>query len=135
MQHFRPRDYLALILPALLCVSLKLATAQTNPVPEGATGVEGTISAGPAHGGPVRAGVSGSMPLARMAFAVKQGDGVVTTFQTDVQGHFRVLLPAGHYTVVRKDYTSSIGSYGPFPVEVSAGKMTSVRWECDTGMR
>jgi len=135
MQNFRPRDYLALILPALLFVSLTLAAAQTSPAPEGTAGIEGTISAGPAHGGPVRAGVSNSMPLARMAFAVKQGDEVVTTFQTDDQGHFRVLLAAGHYTVVRKDYTSAIGSYGPFPVKVTAGKMTSVRWECDTGMR
>jgi len=83
----------------------------------------------------VRAGASSSAPLAGMAFVVKQGDEVVTTFQTDDRGHFRVLLPAGHYTVARKDYASAIGSYGPFPVEVSPGKMTSVRWECDTGLR
>ncbi len=70
-----------------------------------------------------------------MQFAVKQDDEVVTTFQTDDQGHFRIQLPAGHYSVVRKDYSSAIGSYGPFPVEVIAGKMTSVRWECDTGLR
>jgi hypothetical protein len=121
------------ILSAILCVSLTLA--QTSPAPEAATGIEGTISARPARGGPERAGVSSSVPLAKMEFAVKRGDEVVTTFQTDDQGHFRVVLPAGHYTVLRKNYASSIGSYGPFPVEVSLGKMTSVHWECDTGLR
>ena len=70
-----------------------------------------------------------------MTFAVKQGDEVATTFQTDDQGHFRVLLPPGHNTVMRKDYTSAVGSYGPFPVDVSAGKITNVQWQCDTGLR
>jgi hypothetical protein len=30
---------------------------------------------------------------------------------------------------------SGIGKYGPFDVDVVAGKMTRVTWECDTGIR
>ncbi len=134
MPNFRC-DYLPFLVLAVLCAFVLSAAAQTNSPGQGTSGIEGTISAGPVHGGPVRADAPGSAALAGMAFVVKQDDKVVTTFQTDEQGHFRVLLPRGHYTVVRKDHTSSIGSYGPFPVEVSPGKMTTVRWECDTGLR
>ena len=66
---------------------------------------------------------------------VKQGDRVITSFQTDKQGDFRVLLDPGHYTVVRKDYAGAVGNYGPFEVDVSRSKMTSVNWSADTGLR
>ena len=75
------------------------------------------------------------MPLANMVFVVKQGEQMVTTFQTDEQGHFRIGLAPGHYTIARKDLTRAVGHYGPFEVEVSPGKMTRVQWECDTGLR
>jgi len=86
-------------------------------------------------GGPTRQGTPDSRPLANIAFEVKQGDRVITTFQTDGEGHFRQLLTPGQYTVVRKDLKSSIGHYGPFDVSVSPGKMTAVQWKCDTGIR
>ncbi len=111
--------------------------AQVSPAPAkgSATGVEGVISAGPVHGGPVRQGGSDSRPLPNMTFEVKQGSRVLTSFQTDDQGRFRILLEPGHYTITRKDYAGAIGSYGPFETDVSQGKMTSVRWDCDTGLR
>ena len=119
----------------ILAPCLAVAQTQPKPTPEGSAGIEGTISAGPAQGGPSKEGGSNSRPLVETAFEVKQGDRVITSFQTDAQGHFRVLLEPGHYTISRKDYTSAVGSYGPFEVEVSRGKMAAVRWECDTGLR
>jgi hypothetical protein len=70
-----------------------------------------------------------------MSFEVRQGDRVIASFQTNEQGHFRQALAPGHYTVVRKDWKSAVGSYGPFEVVVSQGEMTAVEWKCDTGLR
>jgi hypothetical protein len=125
------------VFSALIVLAPRLALAQTQPsrTPASRTGIEGTISASPAQGGPSKEGGSHSRPLANMAFEVKQGDRVVSSFQTDAQGHFRVLLEPGHYTISRKDYTTAVGFYGPFEVEVSRGKMATVQWECDTGLR
>lgn len=126
---------LLLFVLASLFPCLTLAQVTPSPKPDDGTGIEGTISAGPVRGGPIREGEPSSAPMANMAFVVKQGDKVVTSFETDDRGYFRVLLDPGHYTVARKDYSSAIGKYGPFGVDVSQGKMTSVSWNCDTGMR
>jgi hypothetical protein len=122
---------------ALVGLFLGFAQAETQvtSTPDTATGIEGTISLSPVQGGPVRQGSPDSKPLANMAFEVKQGDRVITSFQTNDQGYFRVSLKSGHYTISRKDWKAAIGSYGPFEVDVSQGKMTEVRWNCDTGLR
>jgi hypothetical protein len=59
----------------------------------------------------------------------------VASFTTDDQGRFRVSLAAGHYTVSKEGKKRGIGHFGPFPVDVVAGQMTKVAWECDTGIR
>jgi hypothetical protein len=112
-----------------------MAQMTPNPGLAEASGIEGTISAGPTRGGPVRRDEPSSAPVSNMSFLVKQGDRVITSFQTDKQGDFRVLLDPGHYTVVRKDYAGAVGNYGPFEVDVSRSKMTSVNWSADTGLR
>ena len=109
-----------------------LALAQSDPAP--ASGVEGSILISPVTGGPVRQGAADTKPLPATEFLVKQGDRVVTSFKTDAEGRFRVSLGPGHYSVVRKE-RSAVGSYGPFEVEVAAGKMSTVQWKCDTGLR
>jgi hypothetical protein len=111
------------------------ASAQPTPQPDNATGVEGVISVSPIHGGPARAGIPNSRPLANTAFVVENEKGTVASFQTDEQGRFRISLAAGHYTISLKDRKGGIGRYGPFPVDVVAGKTTTVEWHCDTGMR
>ena len=125
---------LALALTTLLSC-LAMAQMTPNPGSAEASGIEGTISAGPTRGGPVRRDELSSAPVSNMSFLVKQGDRVITSFQTDKQGDFRVLLDPGHYTVVRKDYAGAVGNYGPFEVDVSRSKMTSVNWSADTGLR
>jgi len=114
-----------------------LALTQTQPTPaaDGSTGFEGIISMTPIQGGPTRQGEPDSKPLAKMAFEVKQAGRVIKSFQTDDRGQFRVELKPGHYTIARKDWKGAIGSYGPFEVEITQGKMKKVEWKCDSGLR
>jgi hypothetical protein len=109
-----------------------LGLAQTQPA---ASGVEGTITISPIRGGPVRQGAATSQPLADTAFEVKHDGQVVASFQTDAKGQFKVMLPSGHYTISRQQKAGAIGSYGPFEVDVSTGKMAAVQWDCDSGLR
>jgi hypothetical protein len=112
-------------------------SSQTSPTPapEAGTGVEGVITLGPTHGGPIRPGISSSKPLANATFVVENEKGTATSFTTDDQGRFRISLAPGQYTVSLKDKKGGIGRYGPFDVDVVAGQMTKVEWQCDTGMR
>ena len=129
----------------LQCLSLvgfltfaAFCAAQTSPtpIPETAdTGIEGVITLGPTHGGPVRPGMISSRPLANATFIVGNENGAVAEFTTDDQGRFKVSLAPGHYTVTKKDKQKGIGRYGPFEVDVTAGQVTKVEWQCDTGMR
>ncbi len=102
---------------------------------EAATGIEGLISISPIKAGPVRADAPGSKPLPNATFAVENQNGEIASFTTDNEGHFQVFLPPGHYKVSLKGRTSSIGRFGPFEAEVTAGRMTKVQWECDSGIR
>ena len=59
----------------------------------------------------------------------------MASFKTDDQGRFRISLPSGHYTISRKGGKATVGSYGPFEVDVAAGQIKRVQWNCDTGIR
>ena len=119
--------------PSILSCCLLLAA--TLPASEPQTGVEGVITVGPVHGGPARIGVPDSRPLANATFIAQNEEGIATSFTTDDQGHFRLSLEPGHYTVSLKDKKGGIGHYGPFEADVVVGQMTKVDWRCDTGMR
>ena len=99
------------------------------------TGIEGLITISPIQPGPIRADTPGSKPLANTAFVVESQKGQVASFTTDDQGHFRIPLAPGHYTVAIKGRKSSIGHFGPFEADVVSGKMTKVEWQCDSGIR
>jgi hypothetical protein len=125
------------IIPALLVLFSCFSSAETQPTPapETGTGLEGVITVSPIRGGPSRADLPDSGPLANVAFVVENERGAVTSFTTDDQGQFRISLAPGHYTVSRGGKKGGIGKFGPFEVDVVAGKMTSVQWKCDTGIR
>ncbi len=112
-----------------------LAETESTPKPEAKTGLEGVISAGPVYGGPSRRDAPDSKPLANIEFLVEKENGTVASFKTDDQGRFRISLPSGHYTISRKDWKASVGGYGPFEVDVAAGQIKKVQWNCDTGIR
>jgi hypothetical protein len=112
-----------------------VADAPPTSSPAAGTGIEGTILISPAQGGPTRQGASDSKALPNTAFIVQQGERTVASFVTDAQGAFRVSLPPGHYTIVKKDWKGGMGSFGPFAVDVIQGQLKSVQWTCDTGIR
>ena len=124
------------VLAVLVMISsFPAANSQSTPAPESNTGLEGVITISPIHPGPTRIDVPDSKPLPNTAFVVENEKGEVASFTTDDQGRFRVSLPAGHYTVSTKGKKGGIGRFGPFNVDVAAGKMTTVQWDCDTGIR
>jgi hypothetical protein len=117
----------------LLMMSAVFSIGQT---PSGAeTGIEGVIVISPTKPGPIRADSPGSIPLANAAFVVQNEKSEVASFATDDQGRFRISVPPGHYKVSIKRNGPAIGRYGPFEVDVAPGKMTTVQWECDSGIR
>ena len=99
------------------------------------TGFEGVITLAPSRPGPAREGASGSVPLAGTTFLVEKDGRAVTSFVTNAEGAFRVLLEAGHYTVALKDRKNSPGKFGPWEIDVAPEKITKVEWRCDSGMR
>ena len=100
------------------------------------TGIEGMIAVSPIRPGPIRAGseLPNAAPLTNATFRVTSNEGSVTTFTTDTQGHFRVSLKPGHYSVLLAENRFP-RPCGPFEIDVEAGKMTEVEWRCDSGMR
>jgi hypothetical protein len=126
-----PRRELGLIL-LLIAMASCFSLAQT----QSATGIEGVVTIAPIHPGPIKKDMPGPVPFANGTFVVQNQAGIViASFTTDAEGRFQVVVPPGHYTVSRKDRESEPGYFGPFDIDVIAGKMTTVEWRCDSGMR
>ncbi len=106
-----------------------------SPSPGAATGLEGVVTISPIVGGPVHQGVPSSKPLPNTEFVVRMKTEEVASFTTDAEGKYRVTLPPGQYNVLARDQKHKFGGWGPFPVEVAAGKMTSNNFDCDSGLR
>ena len=119
---------------ALLALSSVFCSAQTQS--PSVTGIEGVINVSPTRPGPIRAGsdIPNAAPLPSAVFTVGNEKGTVTSFTTDSEGRFRVLLKPGKYVVVLAEHRFP-RPCGPFDVDVVSGKMTKVEWRCDTGMR
>ena len=98
------------------------------------TGIEGVITVSPAGPGPQREGMPSKAPVADTRFVIKQGEKTVASFVTDATGHFRVTLPPGHYIVSREEGGAAIGNWR-FEIDVAPGKMATVDWTADSGMR
>jgi hypothetical protein len=118
----------------LLGLSSSFTLAET-PSPEAGSGIEGVILVSPAMPGPTREGMPESKPVANVTWTVQNEKGDVASFTTDGEGRFHVSLPPGHYTVTRQKRASGFGHFGPFDVDVAPGKMTTVEWKCDSGIR
>ena len=127
-----PRTYTAIIGAALIALFSVTAVAET-PAP-GSSGIEGTVLVSPSRPGPIRKDEGPSVaPVRNAQFAVKAGDATVATFTTDGEGRFQVVLPPGHYVVMREG-AGRIGRWR-FEADVVAGQVTKVNWTADSGMR
>jgi len=120
--------------PVLLLIVMANCFSSAQTQSESATGIEGVITIAPIHPGPVREGVPSSAPLANAAFTVANEKGTVTSFTTDAQGRFRISLAPSRYQVSQNGKTG-IRRCGPVEVDIVVGKMTTVEWQCDSGMR
>jgi Carboxypeptidase regulatory-like domain len=127
---------LARALTALMLLIMDVSFSAAAQTPSGTeTGIEGVITISPTKPGPVRVDAPASQPLANATFVVERENAEVASFTTDDHGRFRVQLPPGHYKVSIKGRKTTIGRFGPFEVDVVADKMTSVQWNCDSGIR
>ena len=117
------------------CVMSYSTTAHSSPAPDANTGIEGVITISPIRPGPIRQDEPVSKPLPNTTVVVENQNGPVKSFTTDNEGKFSVILAAGHYKISKQGEARKIGRFGPFEVDVVAGKMTKVQWDCDTGMR
>jgi hypothetical protein len=130
--RLQPLSLIAFLTFAGFC----FAETSPTPMPETVeTGIEGVITVSPTRGGPVRPGVANSAPLGGATFVVANQKGAVAEFTTDEKGRFKVSIAPGRYTVTKKERQTGIGRYGPFDVDVAAGQVTKVEWQCDTGKR
>lgn len=125
-------SFAILLLTSFSCLA---QTATPASAAKPVSGLTGTIVLSGASGGPVKMGVPDSIPLAQITFVVQREGEAVATFTTDSHGQFQVPLPAGHYAIVRKDWKSRVGFFGPFAADVREGALTVVRWNCETGMQ
>ena len=116
----------------VICVVFAaLGTLRSEPE----TGLDGVVITSPSKPGPTIQGESDWAPVSDVAFVVEQRDRAVATFITDRQGRFKVSLPPGRYTVKMKNGKPKIGGCGPYEVQVLAGQITQLRWECDHQLR
>ena len=121
------------LIGALLLMSGTVTSGQNSPDP--ATGIWGIVTVSPTRPGPTRLGAEKSVaPLPNAAFTVATDKGPLASFTTGADGKFRVSLQPGHYVVSMNEQRFP-RPCGPFEVDVVAGKMTDVAWNCDTGMR
>jgi hypothetical protein len=110
-------------------------TTQAEMPSPNTSGIEGTIVVSPSRPGPILKDEGPSVaPVGNSQFAVKAGDAIIKTFTTDNDGHFQVALPPGHYLVLREGAAPGVGRWS-FEADVVAGRVTTVKWTADSGMR
>jgi len=121
---------------ALAVLTMCASFLQGQTQSDSGTGIDGVITINPWHPGPTKLDEPVSKPLANVTWVIKNDKGeVATEFTTDAQGRFHAALPPGRYNISLKDRKGGVGRFGPFDVEVVAGQMTKVQWQCDSGMR
>src|SRR5215211_5485601 len=121
----------------LLTVSLVCACiAGGQPSKAAVTGIKGVILVSPIRPGPVTKGSEfpNTAPIPNAKFSVSSDERTVTTFTTDADGRFQVLVKPGRYSVLLAENRFP-RACGPFEVSVEEGRMTDVQWRCDSGMR
>jgi hypothetical protein len=119
-----------------LLFAISLLALSTHPMKaDTPSGIEGTVTVSPIHGGPSRMGVPDSAPLANASFFVESAAGQVATFTTDEKGHFKIGLPPGRYAIRAQKSGMRGRRCGLEDIEVTASGFKQVDLQCDTGLR
>lgn len=131
----RPNQFLIALasIVAFCCLMFSVPDSGASSQPN--TGIEGSVSVSPVHGGPTRQGVADSAPLANTSFSVETAAGKIATFKTDEQGHFKVELPPGKYTIKMEQPRMKGRGCSLADIEVTAANFKHVHLNCDTGIR
>jgi hypothetical protein len=74
-------------------------------------------------------------PAKHVTLLFSRGGDVVARVETDATGHYRLRLRAGRYDVRRPGTTSIDRRLEPNQVRVYAGRVTTVDFSIDTGIR
>ena len=122
-------SWLAIVIISLLGHSMN---AEATALP---SGIEGTVTVSPIHGGPLIQGEAGSAPMADTNFLVETAGGKIRTFKTDAEGKFRVELPPGKYAIRIQQAMMKGRGCGLADIEVTGASFKKVRIDCDSGMR
>lgn len=99
------------------------------------TGIEGSVTISPIHGGPAKMGEPDSAPLANAILAIETAAGTIKTITTDEKGYFKVELPPGRYAIRAKKIGMRGRGCAMNDIDVTAGSFKQVKLDCDTGMR
>jgi hypothetical protein len=132
-RKMRDRFYcmVALLFFALIPFMTMAATPTASPL---SSGIEGVVLISPSRPGPTRLDQPNATPAPNVTFAVMRDNARIASLTTDAEGRFRLLVPPGHYTVLRDDPGAKIGHWR-FEADVKPGEVTRVRWTADSGMR
>lgn len=97
------------------------------------SGIEGNITIGPVFPA-TRSGMVNERPYQATITVLNQQDQIVSQFQSDIKGHFRVILEPGTYTLRPES-----PKYPPYATEqtviVTDNQFTQVHIYYDTGIR
>jgi hypothetical protein len=124
------RQLVGVVLMSFLAHSMNAETTT-----ELSTGIEGTVTVSPIHGGPSKQGEPDSAPMKNVNFVVEAAGGKVATFKTDDQGNFKLPLAPGRYSIRIQDPAIKGRGCGLTDLEVTAAGFKKVTLNCDSGMR
>lgn len=96
--------------------------------------LEGTALASPQCPVQIQGRPCPPKPLSAEVTVADPDGRVVATFRTDADGRFSISLPAGSYVLTSSQALSPV-LLTPVTVQVSAGRVTRVRLDFDTGIR
>jgi hypothetical protein len=118
---------------ALIFLLAPSMNAETTPGLS--TGIEGTVTISPTHGGPIREDEPASASMKNISFLVETAAGKVATSKTDDQGNFKLPLPPGRYSITIPGVGIKGRGCGLADIEVTTPGFKKVTINCDSGMR
>ncbi|HEX9089945.1 MAG TPA: carboxypeptidase-like regulatory domain-containing protein [Anaerolineales bacterium] len=119
-----------------LIILTGLSACTTTPSPSGISGIEGYVTEGPTCPGPVPIGGNECQDRPYQAtISVLTAEGkLVTQFQTDIDGYFKIPLSPGTYNL-HPESGNPMPNAAEQTVVVNENQYTQVSILYDTGMR